>query len=113
LRIPKRTVPSLKAIFSVVSAATLRSRRPIDGLYDRIETNALLQPLFRRDLTRERNCEAPHGTCLRYPPAVEALGLVRRGDAAALRRLLARAPDILASAPCAAKLLRLAVDRAG
>ena len=27
----------------------------------------------------------PHGTCLRYKPAVESLELARRGDAAALR----------------------------
>jgi len=50
-----------------------------------------------------------HGACLRYPPAVDALDLARRGDAAALRKLLTRAPDVLASAPHAAKLLRLAV----
>src|SRR5207247_2002196 len=51
----------------------------------------------------------PHGTCLRYQPAVESLAIARRGDAAALRRLLARAPEVLASAPHAASLLQLAV----
>jgi truncated hemoglobin YjbI len=51
----------------------------------------------------------PHGTCLRYKPAVESLGLARRGDAAGLGELLQRAPDILASAPHAATLLHLAV----
>jgi truncated hemoglobin YjbI len=50
-----------------------------------------------------------HGTCLRYKPAVESIELARRGNAVALRELLARAPDILASTPHAAKLLRLAV----
>jgi truncated hemoglobin YjbI/ankyrin repeat protein len=50
-----------------------------------------------------------HGTCLRYKPAVESIDLARRGNASALRELLARAPDILASTPHAAKLLRLAV----
>jgi len=50
----------------------------------------------------------PHGTCLRYPPAIESLAVVRRGDTAALRRLLARAPDVLASASHAAALLQLA-----
>jgi truncated hemoglobin YjbI/ankyrin repeat protein len=51
----------------------------------------------------------PHGTCLRYQPAVASIDLARRGNAAALRELLARAPDVLASAPHAANLLRLAV----
>jgi ankyrin repeat protein len=50
-----------------------------------------------------------HGICLRYRPAVDALALARRGDTAALRRLLERAPDTLASAPHAATLLQLAV----
>lgn len=50
-----------------------------------------------------------HGTCLRYEPAVESIDLARRGNAAALRELLARAPDVLASTPHAAKLLRLSV----
>jgi truncated hemoglobin YjbI/ankyrin repeat protein len=164
----------------------------IDGLYDRIETDAALRPLFGRDLVNEREAQKrfftewlggdadyseraylplkhrhdllpitralakqwlshfrgalaaavpdedarravyektcvlamalvneaeppselrarPHGTCLRYPPAAESLTLARRGDAAALRRLLARAPDVLASAPHAATLLQLAV----
>src|SRR5262249_52639726 len=51
----------------------------------------------------------PHGTCLRYEPAIDSLALARRGETAALRRLLARAPDVLASAPHAATLLQLAV----
>jgi truncated hemoglobin YjbI len=50
-----------------------------------------------------------HGVCLRYKPAVYSIELVRRGNAAALRELLAHAPDILASTPHTAKLLRLAV----
>jgi hemoglobin len=50
-----------------------------------------------------------HGACLRYQPAVLSIDLARRGDAAALRELLARAPDVLASTPHAASLLRLAV----
>jgi len=51
----------------------------------------------------------PHGTCLRYEPASEALVLARRGDVAALGQLLSRAPDVLGSAPHAARLLHLAV----
>jgi truncated hemoglobin YjbI/ankyrin repeat protein len=50
-----------------------------------------------------------HGTCLRYKPAVESIDLARRGNAAALHELLARAPDVLASTPHTANLLRLAV----
>jgi truncated hemoglobin YjbI len=50
-----------------------------------------------------------HGTCLRYKPAVESIELARRGNAAALRKLLARAADVLASTPHTAKLLQLAV----
>jgi truncated hemoglobin YjbI len=164
----------------------------VDGLYDRIETDAVVRPLFGRDLANERAAQkrffaewlggasryserattplkhrhdllpitrslaerwlthfrealaaaAPacaerraiqdkvsmlamalvnegeepsalrarsHGACLRYAPAVEALTLARRGDATALRRLMHNAPDILASAPHAARLLQLAV----
>jgi len=51
----------------------------------------------------------PHGTCLRYEPASEALVLARRGDVAVLGQLLSRAPDVLGSAPHAARLLHLAV----
>lgn len=51
----------------------------------------------------------PHGVCLRYAPAVNAQALARRGDTAALRALLRQAPDVLASATHAAKLLHLAV----
>jgi len=50
-----------------------------------------------------------HGACLRYKPAVESIELARRGNAAALRELLAHAPDVLASTPHSAKLLGLAV----
>jgi len=164
----------------------------IDGLYDRIETDPLLRPLFNRDLTNEREAQKrfftewlgcdtaysdraqlplahrhdllpitralaerwlghfrdaldmavpdvdarrviadkvrvlamalvnegrelsalrarPHGICLRYKPAIEAITLARRGDAVALRQLVKHAPDILASAPHAAHLLQLAV----
>jgi len=164
----------------------------VDGLYDRIENDAALRPLFGRDLTGERealkrffsewlggvgnysstthlplkhrhdllpitrvlagkwlahfrdalniavadvdarrviyekvralglalvNESKPHtalrlrshGTCLRYKPAVESIDLARQGNAAALRELLARAPDVLASTPHTANLLRLAV----
>jgi hemoglobin len=49
-----------------------------------------------------------HGTCLRYQPAVEAIGLARRGDAARLGALVAEAPDVLASETHAAALLHLA-----
>jgi truncated hemoglobin YjbI len=51
-----------------------------------------------------------HGTCLRYKPAIASIELARRGQAAALRELLTQAPDILASIPHSAKLLRLAVS---
>jgi truncated hemoglobin YjbI/ankyrin repeat protein len=51
----------------------------------------------------------PHGTCLRYQPAIESVHLARRGDAAALRRTVQRAPSVLGSAPHAARLLQLAV----
>jgi truncated hemoglobin YjbI/ankyrin repeat protein len=164
----------------------------VDGLYDRLENDAALQPLFGRDLTGERDAQKrfftewlggagsysstthlplkhrhdllpithllagkwlahfrdalniavadgdarrviyekvralglalvnesephtalrarSHGTCLRYKPAVESIELARRGNAAALRELLARAPDVLASTPHTANLLRLAV----
>ena len=50
-----------------------------------------------------------HGTCLRYEPAADSIELARRGNDATLRELLARAPDVLASAPHAAKLLQVAV----
>src|SRR5258708_11684172 len=50
-----------------------------------------------------------HGTCLRYKPAVESIELARRGNAVALRELLARAADVLASTPHTANLLGLAV----
>jgi ankyrin repeat protein len=50
----------------------------------------------------------PHGTCLRYKPAIESLALARRGDAAALRELIRLAPDVLASAAHAASLLQVA-----
>jgi truncated hemoglobin YjbI/ankyrin repeat protein len=164
----------------------------VDGLYDRIKNDAMLRPLFNRDLTREREAQKRfftewfgggtgysdrahlplkhrhdllpitpalaqrwlthfrgaldlavtdasahgaildkirvlatalvneraepsalrarhHGTCLRYQPAVDALDMAHRGDAGALRNLLTRSPDLLASAPHAARLLRLAV----
>jgi truncated hemoglobin YjbI/ankyrin repeat protein len=164
----------------------------VDGLYDRIDNDAALRPLFSRELTAEReaqkrffsewlggasrySCTAhlalkhrhdllpitrvlagkwiahfrdalyvavadvgarrviygkvralglalvnesepqtalrarPHGTCLRYKPAVASIELARRGNAGALRELLARAPDVLASPTHAASLLRLAV----
>jgi hemoglobin len=163
----------------------------IDGLYDRIETDPALRPLFGRDLTNEREAQKrffsewlggecaysdraqmplkhrhdllpitrslagkwlahfrdsldsavsdvpartaiyerasvlamalvnegeptsamrarPHGTCLRYKPAIDSLALARRGDAAALRGLLRRTPDVLASAPHSARLLHVA-----
>ena len=163
----------------------------VDGLYDRIETDSALRPLFGRDLTNEREGQKrfftewlggdrgysdhaycslndrhdllpitrslagkwlahfrssldsvvsdadvhrtiyddvrllalalvnegespsalrarPHGTCLRYKPAVQSLDLARRGDAVELGALLERAPDVLASVPQAAALLHMA-----
>jgi truncated hemoglobin YjbI len=164
----------------------------IDGLYDRIETDVVLRPLFNRNLTNEREAKSasspsgwaaipatataptcrsitattrwpitralaekwlahfrdaldvavadvearraiedkacvlamalvnegaepsalrarPHGTCLRYKPAIETIALARRGEVSALRRLVQRVPDVLVSAPHAARLLQLAV----
>jgi truncated hemoglobin YjbI/ankyrin repeat protein len=51
----------------------------------------------------------PHGACLRYQPAIDSLGFARRGDVAGLDALVQRAPDVLLSAPHAARLLQLAV----
>src|SRR5260370_993970 len=64
-----------------------------------------VRPCAQRSALRAR----PHGTCLRYRPAVEALTLARRGDVTALRRLVNSAPSVLGSAPHAARLLQLAV----
>jgi truncated hemoglobin YjbI/ankyrin repeat protein len=50
----------------------------------------------------------PHGSCLRYEPAIETLALVRHGDVAGLSALLERAPDVLTSVTHAASLLHLA-----
>jgi hemoglobin len=177
----------LRRIGGSAAAAAL-----IGALYDRIESDAMLRPLFNRDLTRERVAQTSfftewlgggtsysdwaylplkhrhdllpitpalaerwlahfcaaletavpdaearsaiqdkvhalamalvnegaepsalrarhHGACLRYKPAVEAIALARRGDVAALRDLVERAPDVLASAPHAAHLLHLAI----
>jgi len=168
----------------------------VDGLYDRIENDAALQPLFNRDLTGEREAQKrfftewlggvgsysstthlplkhrhdllpitrvlaskwlahfrdalniavadadarrviyekvralglalvnesepltalraqQHGACLRYKPAVKSIDLAGRGNAAALRELLADAPDVLASTPHSADLLRRAVLAGG
>ncbi|HET6146293.1 MAG TPA: ankyrin repeat domain-containing protein [Polyangia bacterium] len=49
-----------------------------------------------------------HGMCLRYEPGSESFTLARRGDAAGLRALLRREPDLLASVPIAASLLNIA-----
>jgi truncated hemoglobin YjbI/ankyrin repeat protein len=49
-----------------------------------------------------------HGSCLRYAPAIDALSVARRGDAAALGALLRSAPDILAAPTHAANLLNIA-----
>jgi truncated hemoglobin YjbI len=178
---------SLRASVAPAAVETL-----VDGLYDRIENDGALQPLFHRDLTGGREAqkrffsewlggaggysssthlplkhrhdllpitrvlagkwlahfrdalniavadldarrviyekvralglalvnesEPPtalrarhHGACLRYKPAVASIDLAARGDAATLRELLAHAPDVLASAPHAANLLRRAV----
>lgn len=50
-----------------------------------------------------------HGTCLRYRPAIDALTLVRHGDATRLREVLRSAPDVLTPETHAADLLHLAV----
>jgi truncated hemoglobin YjbI/ankyrin repeat protein len=76
-------------------------------IYEKVRTLALA--LVNDGEPRTALRARSHGTCLRYKPAVEAIALARRGNAAMLRELLDRAPDILASAPHAADLLRLAV----
>jgi truncated hemoglobin YjbI len=87
-----------------IAVADLEARRAI---YEKVRALglALVNESDPPSTLRARS----HGTCLRYKPAVESIELARRGNAAALRSLLVRAPDILASIPHAAKLLRLAV----
>jgi truncated hemoglobin YjbI len=81
-----------------------RARQAIYGMVHRLAT-ALVNEHEPPSALRAR----PHGTCLRYQPAIDALGLARRGDVAGLGALLERAPDVLASTPHAATLMHLAV----
>jgi truncated hemoglobin YjbI len=90
------------ALDSVVSDAEAR-RAILDKV--RILAMTLVNEETEPSALRAR----PHGTCLRYEPAIESVTLARRGDAAALRRLVKHAPNILGSAPHAAHLLQLAV----
>jgi truncated hemoglobin YjbI len=90
------------ALGSVVS--DVEARRAI---HDKVSMLALALVNAGREPSELR--ARGHGTCLRYKPAIESLGLASRGDAAALRRLVKRAPDIFDSAPHAARLLHLAV----
>jgi truncated hemoglobin YjbI/ankyrin repeat protein len=89
------------ALDGTVSAADARR-----AIYDdvRILAMALVNEGESPSALRAR----PHGTCLRYEPAIESLGLARRGDADGLQDLFRRSPDVLASAPHAAALMRLA-----
>src|SRR5262245_35349056 len=90
------------ALGSVVSDA--RARRAI---HDKV--SILAMALVNEGQEPSQLRARPHGTCLRYKPAIESLALSRRGDTAALRSLMKRAPDVLDSAPHAAQLLQLAV----
>jgi truncated hemoglobin YjbI len=87
-----------------IAVADINARRQI---YEKVQ--ALGLALVNEGVPHTALRAQPHGTCLRYAPAVESLDLARRGNAAPLRELLARAPDVLASTPHAAKLLHLAV----
>ncbi len=69
---------------------------------------------FARTLVNEEGAPSPlrakpHGMCLRYAPAADALVLARRGDTAALARLLRSSPDILRSKTHAAALVHVAI----
>lgn len=75
------------------------------AIYD--EVRRLAMALVNEGEPPSASRARPHGTCLRYEPAVESLGLARRGDVAKLGALLQRAPDVLASDPHAAALLHL------
>jgi truncated hemoglobin YjbI/ankyrin repeat protein len=90
------------ALDSAVS--DIEARRAIQG-----EVCVLAMALVNEGAEPSALRARPHGTCLRYQPAIESITLARRGDAAALRRLVKRAPEILGSAPHAARLLQLAV----
>jgi truncated hemoglobin YjbI/ankyrin repeat protein len=86
------------------AVSDLEARRLIEGKV-RVLAMALINEAGEPCPLRAR----PHGTCLRYQPAIESVNLARRGDATALRRLVQRAPSVLGSAPHAARLLQLAV----
>src|SRR5262245_13202942 len=90
------------ALDSVVSDVV--ARRAIDD-----KVSALAMALVNEGETPSELRARSHGTCLRYKPAIESLTVARRGDTAALRRLVKHAPDILDSAPHAAQLLQLVV----
>jgi ankyrin repeat protein/truncated hemoglobin YjbI len=87
-----------------IAVADVGARRVI---YEKVRALGLALVNESEPLTALRG--RPHGTCLRYEPAVASIDLARQGNAAALRQLLARAPDVLASTPHTANLLRLAV----
>jgi truncated hemoglobin YjbI/ankyrin repeat protein len=90
------------ALTAVVS--DLEARRLIEGKV-RDLAMALINEAAEPSPLRAR----PHGTCLRYRPAIESINFTRSGDVTALRRLMQRAPSVLGSAPHAARLLQLAV----
>jgi truncated hemoglobin YjbI len=86
------------------AVADVEARRAID---DKVRVLAMTLVNEGREPSALR--ARPHGTCLRYKPAIESATLARRGDAVKLRQLVKHAPDVLASAPHAAHLLQLAV----
>jgi truncated hemoglobin YjbI len=95
------------AHFKAALAAAVADAGARRAIYDSTQRLAMALVNEREPVSALR--AHPHGTCLRYEPAIESLALARRGDAAALRSLLSRAPDVLASVPHAALLLQLAV----
>jgi truncated hemoglobin YjbI/ankyrin repeat protein len=87
-----------------IAVVDVNARRVI---YEKVRTLGLALVNESESHTELRS--ESHGACLRYKPAVESIELARRGNAAALRELMAHAPDILASTLHNAKLLLLAV----
>jgi truncated hemoglobin YjbI/ankyrin repeat protein len=88
----------------MTAVSDLAARRTIEG-----KVRALAMALVNEGTEPSPLRARAHGTCLRYAPAIESVKLARRGDAAALARLVKGAPSVLGSAPHAARLLQLAV----
>ncbi|TMQ08220.1 MAG: hypothetical protein E6J90_41135 [Deltaproteobacteria bacterium] len=107
LPITPRLAGKWLAHFKVALAAAVADVEARRIVYDSTHRLAMALVNEREPVSALR--ARPHGTCLRYEPAIDSFALARRGDAAALRRCLSRAPDVLASEPHAASLLQLAV----